>query len=845
MTPAKQLDRVVLEMSFKPFRALDDASIAAVCREALQQWFPLAKLAKECGLLLWISDGSEILTWKGDLSEKFEWARYIGTCNTKFRPYNHTIDPRRLARPYTDNPVEFTYGDIRRIIDTFRRVGREEFGLRIVVGATFDPGPEFAESPFKFELHPEIMGRGDEVNIGATVWMVRTWSRLRGDKARYAAYPDGIPEGTSFGEFFARQCRSFLSTLGFDYIWFSNGFGFSHFGWSELGESFDGERFYPERYQHLSERILDFWRLFRKECNYPIEVRGTNFSTGIDLAKDCVPYVDIYEGGFIRVPPPNYPSGAINYDFGLEMVGYMTRIALLPEAVFPFRYYVNDPWFMANPWRNRYGEEPFDIYIPLSTARLNAKGEVETPRLVEFLSIDTERGVLDESTALEVVPHVRRVLDHKPDAVAPFVWLYPFREYHRLPKEQPQLLDLAYFGDWFIRGALNNGLPLNSVISTDDFPGALAAGKAARAGAEAGSGAETEAGSLAAAVIFTPTPFIDADYVHVLQRHVEQGGKVVFYGPICGATCAAAARLLNLKQVSGLEGDLDFHTTLPDDIFTAWQGERKLRHVSALSGGPLTEVLAGAEEAHTQVLAEAGLGGEKRVYALWRSLPEWQGGSVAWVRDSSSFVIHTYAEGRRAPKEHSLTEFWEPSILLVKMLSRYGYTFRQTCRTPATKRALVFIHRHDNAFYFSGFKADTTVQLTFDLPEGAPIFAQKEAVLSADGATYYLEKSFHVHAHVLVRQKEESMVHCRDLPPLPQGKVRHLLITGLVDADVTIYPPPERWNEIEIRQGQHGVMIVDAFGNGTQGTRIMAENADQVKTRLKLTGITGELSIIW
>jgi hypothetical protein len=358
------LERVVLEMSFKPFKALDDESIAHVCREALRQWLPMTKLAKECGILLWISDGSEILTWKGDLTEKFEWARYIGCCNTKARSYDHTIDPRRIACIYTENPVEFTYGDVKRIISAFHLIGRDEFGLRMVIGATFDPGPEFAESAFKFELHPEIMGRGEEADIGATVWMIRSWSHLKADAVRYAAYPQGIPEGTPFGEFFGRQCQSYLSALGFDYIWFSNGFGFSHFGWSELGEGFDGESFHTVPYERISTQILDFWRCFSKECSFPVEVRGTNYSAGIDLASDCVPTPDIYQGGFIRYPPPNYPSGAINYDFGLEMVGYMSRIVGFPGEVFPFRYYINDPWFMANPWMNRYGREPFDIYIP-------------------------------------------------------------------------------------------------------------------------------------------------------------------------------------------------------------------------------------------------------------------------------------------------------------------------------------------------------------------------------------------------------------------------------------------------------------------------------------------------
>src|SRR5690606_10022458 len=109
--------------------------------------------------------------------------------------------------------------------------------------------------------------------------------------------------------------------------------------------NFNGESFGRVDAGDVADRILGFWRDFRAECDYPIEVRGTNFTTGIDLASDCVPADEIYDGGFIVAPPPNYPSGALNYDFGLEMAGYMSRIANLPGKDFPFRYYPNDPWF--------------------------------------------------------------------------------------------------------------------------------------------------------------------------------------------------------------------------------------------------------------------------------------------------------------------------------------------------------------------------------------------------------------------------------------------------------------------------------------------------------------------
>ena len=78
--------------------------------------------------------------------------------------------------------------------------------------------------------------------------------------------------------------------------------------------------------------------------------------TGSDLASNAVPLAQIYAGKFNILPPPNSPWAALNGDFGLEMVGYMSRIADLPEGRgFPFRYYVHDPWWLNSPWLDRYG----------------------------------------------------------------------------------------------------------------------------------------------------------------------------------------------------------------------------------------------------------------------------------------------------------------------------------------------------------------------------------------------------------------------------------------------------------------------------------------------------------
>jgi hypothetical protein len=64
-------------------------------------------------------------------------------------------------------------------------------------------------------------------------------------------------------------------------------------------------------------------------------------------------------------------------------------------------------------------------------------------------------------------------MDSYSDAPGLMTWICPFIEYYEMvfgPKPQPEL---AFFADWFLRGAVNAGLPLNTVVSTSNFVSSL------------------------------------------------------------------------------------------------------------------------------------------------------------------------------------------------------------------------------------------------------------------------------------------------------------------------------------------------------------------------------------
>ena len=263
-----RVKRVVFEMSPKPFVDMKDESIRRVCREVFRQWAALIRQADSVAILLWTADGSEILQYRGRKEDTIEWARYIGLPNPR-SPVSRDHEKKALhsgAYLYRPEPPVITYGDLANIVRIFKQVGGDMTGKPIQVGATFDPGGEFARSPFKYQKHNEIclgstMGKGSWVGC---------YALLHADHESYAGFPHGIPEGTPLGTFLGRQCRHFLTELGFDYLWFSNGFGFGIETWKTTGPLFDGRRFDASRSAEVRDKILDFWKLFRggvPECS--------------------------------------------------------------------------------------------------------------------------------------------------------------------------------------------------------------------------------------------------------------------------------------------------------------------------------------------------------------------------------------------------------------------------------------------------------------------------------------------------------------------------------------------------------------------------------------------------
>lgn len=458
---------VNLEISLKPFKQTDDAYIRGVCKQVFAQWQPLLRGREDISIMIWAADGSEILDYAGNLEDEFEWCRFLGVANRPLiKEGEHTsISSHERRQNYMENAPKMTYAILKKIVETFKEEGKLAFGeSSIRVGATFDIGPEFAVSDFKYNRHTEICSGEQISGLG----FVDATARLKADERYYAAYPDGIPEGEPFGRFLGKQANCFLKDLGFDYLWLSNGLGYSADPWKKTGKIFDGEKYYPEKLALTKERVFEFWKLFREGCpDIPLETRGTNNSVGIDFASDAVPLYDIYNADLNIIAPPNSPWAALNDDFGLEIMGHMTRIAELPNEHFPFRYYLHDPWFINSPWYDRYDGTPCDIYLPMAISRIDGEGKLMTANKFNILTVDNSYGDMPDACVNEPLPHLLKAEKDSPDEPAPFVWIYPMREY--TTSCDAELLREMNLGDHFICNAINDGFPLCCVASTDNF----------------------------------------------------------------------------------------------------------------------------------------------------------------------------------------------------------------------------------------------------------------------------------------------------------------------------------------------------------------------------------------
>lgn len=750
--------RVCLEISLKPFGPdKTPEGFDRVAHELFEEWKPLLKRATGCSLLFWTSDGSEILDYAGSLDDSFEWCQYVGIGNwnrseeAKHAP--NILSLHHYPINYMENPPKMTYGDLKNIIAAMKKVGKEVTGFDIEVGETFDPGPEFAYSSFKYERHKEIC-KGDV--MGSKMWL-HCASRLHADDRKYAAYPNGIPEGTHIGEFLGRQFMAMKRDLGFDYIWLSNGFGYSLSSWNWTGELFDGKKFDFEGAERVRENIAEFWKYFTAEIgDTRVETRGSNLSTGMDISAHGCPIDEIYSQKNL-VAPPNSPWAPLNYRFGLELAGFMSHIAELPENGFILRYYIHDPWWLNSPWFDRYDRSPHDIYLPLALARLDDKLTVTKPAGISFLSADDSFGRLPTRCPNEVTPHILTAYNDYPDAPGLVTWVYPFETYCRVGLKEGRLAEI-FMDDWFVESAVDMGLPINTVISDRNFIASDHTG-------------------LLSGILLTPVPEAGSELEAALFDVMERGGRVILVGSLRNAS-------ERLKKAAGvtlgadMDGTLDFETTLALDRAETNCYSSRLSHPALLSNGGVCEISDGS----TEVAASVGKDGEKRAYVTFNKAL-----GLVWIRGS---FPHNPNSGS-LPNKLKPSEFFPSAMLTRAAMQLFGYPMTFECFDVDDNLPIVQFAKCRDAVIYNLFAKDASVKLRLTTPEGVPAFDNTEFIIEDSVGDYPLSRWIHTDCRVFIKQKKRSKICVKKdfVEDLHINVDERITISGLDDAELTIYPP--------------------------------------------------------
>ncbi|HUT58023.1 MAG TPA: hypothetical protein VNA25_09265 [Phycisphaerae bacterium] len=769
--PERHLERLTLELGAKVFTKLDAASIRRRCREALDGWRPLIADAQRVCVLLWIGDGDEIFNWRGRLDDRINWNDTIGFNNQKYGAYPRSRHYEAWPpNHYMPHPPRLTYRHIRRIVQSLKAAAREMFGIALEVGETVDAGPEFVESEFKFERHPELLKGGPKSEFPKSMVFLCCYAKMKADRFPYAGFPRGLPAGTTFGTFLGRQYASLAKAIGFDYLWLSNGFGLTHYAWSYLGEVFDGLELRPEIAPRSIREFSSFWRDFRRECpRVPIEIRGTNYSIGMDAAAHGIDVREIYKIGKLANPAPNPPWGSANLD--LEMVSQLSRISSTPKRGFPLRFYFSDSWFAPVPWTDYYHREPFDIYCPMSAGRLNARGKMETPTDLLLMPINSGFGELLPTQAAEAIPHLRRAFHTAPDAAGPLVWVYPFDEYQDSLHEASGAIGKAFFGDWYVSKAIACGLPLNTVITAASFRKCMKSNRSALQGR----------------VLVVPTPAKGWQYVNDVLAFAKAGGQVVFYGSLDDAP-AALRKALNVRIDEPIAGRLDVRLRMDEDDFEAPPRKRPLRHIGRLCDGGVCEVLARPSCTATQVRAAVAKGRKRRVYALVRRPRGWNGGAVAWIRGTLPFDARPDS---LEPKLFGEAASHNAGAWLRYLLRDFGYDIRHDRPDLTVRPPMLFVHRWNDGFVINGHAPQNTVTTRLSFPDGAPILTQRSAYVQGGEAAYTFDRTIHFECQVFVRQRARSLVSYSEQRTVPPRDTRCFRVSGLKDATVTLYVPRE------------------------------------------------------
>ena len=360
-----------------------------------------------------------------------------------------------------------------------------------------------------------------------------------------------------------------------------------------------------------------------------------------------------------------------------------------------------------------------------------------------------------------------------------------------------------------MRAAVNQGFPLNTVVSTTHFLSAR----------------RTAPDLFGDTVLACPAPDAGTALEAALLEHVDMGGRVLLYGPLRHSGKPIRDRL-GVGLAHGLSGELTFSTRLVPDTLGQGAFPGRIRIPELLSGGGAEEVALGSAAG---IRADVGNGKERRAFsALARSAA---GGALGWVRGAFCETI----TGGQLPRQDDPREWFSAARLMRWILQDMGHVMRFMKPDVTTGDPVILASRHANGYFFSGFSRSTTVRLLWRLPLGVPVPVGCDVAVSGGLGEMTLPRAWRRECRVFVDQAASSEVTCREQHSGEIGITRRLLVRGLRDADVTFLADSSAGTRTVRFQKNDAYLGV--------GTPIACREIE--KDVLQTSAVNGDLLISW
>ena len=248
------------------------------------------------------------------------------------------------------------------------------------------------------------------------------------------------------------------------------------------------------------------------------------------------------------------------------------------------------------------------------------------------------------------------------------------------------------------------------------------------------------------------------------------------------------------------------------------EGAKKVMHRALLCGGEINTKKR--ENSACSVIAEMGGYCAAAVNK-----------NVAWVRGTNS---NAYTGGRLLePDDENI--YYRADTILRAALAHLGIDIRFKKYEKNIKSNVIMISRHDNAYMFSVYSPNTTVETKMKFSFGAPVIMGYETLIEDGYSTYRFPRAEHKECHLFVKQRD-GVVSCVEHTPVEYAVRRRILVKGLKNATIRFYADNYCADNLKVcLNGENDNYFVSQKYDGEYKT-------DYTGTYFEMRNVTGEVS---